>query len=138
MGNMPPDAMAAMSPAQTEMMPSQADMDLAAEQGGDAGAWGDGAAAGGSPLDGMAPMGGDGMAPMGGDPMGDFTVGADGGIGGGPPPGPGDFGDAMAAMDGAASANMAEGMDAANTAADAADAAGADAPADNAPTDDVV
>ena len=50
----------------------------------------------------------------------------------------GEFDGAMAAMDGAASANMAEGMDAANTAADAADAAGADAPADNAPTDDVV
>ena len=48
------------------------------------------------------------------------------------------FDGAMAAMDGAAAANMAEGMDAANTAADAADAAGADAPADNAPTDDVV
>jgi hypothetical protein len=47
----------------------------------------------------------------------------------------GEFDGAMAAMDGAASANMAEGMDAANT---AADAAGADAPADNAPTDDVV
>jgi len=43
----------------------------------------------------------------------------------------------MAAMDGAAAANMAEGMDAANTAADAADAAAADAPADDAPTDDV-
>ena len=41
---------------------------------GDCGAWGDGAAAGGSPLDGMAPMGGDGMAPMGGDPMGDALV----------------------------------------------------------------
>ena len=54
-----------------------------------------------------------------------------------PAPDP-EFDGAMAAMDGAASANMAEGMDAANTAADAADAAGADAPADNAPTDDVV
>ena len=36
-----------------------------------------------------------------------------------------EFDGAMAAMDGAAAANMAEGMDAANTAADAADAAGA-------------
>ena len=42
------------------------------------------------------------------------------------------FDGAMAAMDGAAAANMAEGMDAANTAADADAAAGADAPADNA------
>ena len=50
----------------------------------------------------------------------------------------GAFDGAMAAMDTAASANMAEGMEAANTAADAADAAAADAPADDAPTDDVV
>ena len=69
--------------------------------------------------------------------------GPDGGAGrpdpmaGGAPMG-GEFDGAMAAMDGAASANMAEGMEAANTAADAADAAAADAPADDAPTDDVV
>ena len=59
---------------------------------------------------------------MGGDPMGGAPA----------------FDGAMAAMDGAAAANMAEGMDAANTAADVADAAAADAPADDAPTDDVV
>ena len=50
----------------------------------------------------------------------------------------GEFDGAMAAMDTAASANIAEGMEAANTAADAADAVAAEAPADDAPTDDVV
>ena len=115
MAHMPPEAMAGM----------------------DAGAWGDGAAAGGSALDGLAPMGGDGMAPMGGDPMGDaFSGGAP--MGGDPMGGSPEFDGAMAAMDGAAAANMADGMDAANTAADADAAAGAvDAP-DNAPNDDVV
>ena len=39
-------------------------------------AWGDGVAAGGSPLDGMAPMGDPmGAPPMGGDPMGDAKGG---------------------------------------------------------------
>ena len=107
----------------------------------DSGAWGDGAAAGGSPLDGMAPMGGDGMPPMGGDPMGDaFGGGAPMGgdpTGGDPMGGAPGLDGAMAAMDGAAAANMAEGIDAANTAADADAAAGAvDAP--DTPDGDVV
>ena len=59
----PPDAASAMSPAQAEMMPGGpgpiVDMD---GDGMPPPAWGDGAAAGGSPLDGMAPMG----DPMGG------------------------------------------------------------------------
>ena len=138
----PPDVASAMSPAQAEMMPGgpgpMADMD---GDGMPPPAWGDGAAAGGSPLDGMAPMGDPmGAPPMGGDPMGDAMGGppmgdAPMGDPGAPPPA---FDGAMAAMDTAASANMAEGMEAANTAADAADAAAADAPADDAPTDDVV
>jgi hypothetical protein len=130
MGNMPPDAMSAMSPAQTEM--------LDADGNGVADTWdaGDGAAAGGA-LDGLAPM--DAGMPAGGDPMGDAMGGppmggAPMGDSGAPPPA---FDGAMAAMDTAASANMAEGMDAANAAADA-DAAGAEAPADDAPADDAV
>ena len=101
----PPEVASAMSPAQAEMMPGgpgpMMDMD---GDGMPPPAWGDGAAAGGSPFDGMAPMGdplggssygrdpmGDAMggSPMGGAPMGD----------GGAPPG---FDGAMAAMDGAA------------------------------------
>ncbi|MDA8717197.1 hypothetical protein N9M78_04515, partial [Alphaproteobacteria bacterium] len=110
--------------------------------GMDAGAWGDGGAASGSALDGMAPMGGDGMPPMGGDPMGDpFGGGTPMGgdpMGSDPMGGAPAFDGAMAAMDGAAAANMAEGMDAANTAADADAAGGAVDTPDNAPTDDVV
>ena len=96
---MPPEAMAAMP------MPAEA-------YSGDVGEWdttgglGDGiitAHAGkefdpmGDPMGG-APMGGDPGAPMGNNPA---------------------FDGAMAAMDGAQAANMAEGMDAANTAAEA-------------------
>jgi hypothetical protein len=150
MGNMPPDAMSAMSPAQTEMLDADgngvADMpDAAVGMEGMKGdipdselTWdaGDGAAAGGA-LDGLAPM--DAGMPAGGDPMGDAMGGppmggAPMGDSGAPPPA---FDGAMAAMDTAASANMAEGMDAANAAADA-DAAGAEAPADDAPADDAV
>ena len=102
MEHMPPEAMAAMP------------MPLEAYAG--PGAWGD--AAGG--FDGMAPMGG---APVGGDPMSDPMGGAP--MGGGDPMGGAPVGSnpafdgAMAAMDGAQAANMAEGMDAANTAAEA-------------------
>ena len=60
-----------------------------------------------------------GAGPMSGDPMGGSPA----------------FDGAMAAMDGAAAANMAEGMDAANAAADADAAAGADQNVNN---DDVV
>ena len=137
----PPDAASAMSPAQAEMMPGGPGpiMDMDGD-GMPPPAWGDGAAAGGSPLDGMTSMGDPmGGPPMGGDPMGDAMGGST--MAGGPmgdPGGPPAFDEAMQAMDSAASANMAEGMEAANTAADAADAAAADAPADDAPTDDVV
>ena len=98
MEHMPPDAMAAMP------MPPEAYAGP--------GAWGD--ATGG--FDGMAPIHG---APMGVDPMADpmgggAPMGGDAPMGGNPA-----FDGAMAAMDGAQAANMAEGMDAANTAADA-------------------
>ncbi|MDG1143187.1 MAG: hypothetical protein P8N92_00885, partial [Burkholderiales bacterium] len=103
--------------------------------------WGDGANAGGgeSSLDGMALMGDSAAAAMDpmGEAMGDGPMGGDP-MGGDPMGGAPVFDGAMAAMDGAAAANMAEGMDAANTAADADAAAGADASADDAPTDDVV
>ena len=91
---MPPEAMAAMP--------------MPAEAYSGSGAWG-------------GPAGGldDGIitAPVGKefDPMGDPMGGAP--MGGNPA-----FDGAMAAMDGAAAANMAEGMDAANTAADADEA----------------
>ena len=48
------------------------------------------------------------------------------------------FDDAMAAMDGAATANIAKDMEVANVAANVAAAAAADAPTDNAPTDVLV
>jgi hypothetical protein len=85
-------------------------------------------------------LGGDagGMPPPTGDAMGanEFGVGTDGNIPGGPD-GPlgadtagANFDGAMAAMDGAQAANMAEGMDAANAGAEAAGAE-ADVPADS-------
>ena len=98
-------------------------------------AWGDGAEHGGAGLDGLAPIP-DGAAPM--DPLGDAMAGPPDPMSGGDPLGGAPaFDGAMAAMDGAAAANIAEGMDAANAASEA-DAAAADAPQDDAPTDDVV
>jgi hypothetical protein len=92
--------------------------------------WGDGAAAGGGALDNLAPM--DAGSGPAGDPMGDAMgkgiIDADGN-GVADMPG-GEFDGAMAAMDGAAAANMAEGMDAANAGAEAAGAE-ADVPADS-------
>ena len=103
MEHMPPEAMAAMP------MPPEA-------YAGGPGAWGDAAA---GSFDGISPLGGD---PMGVDPMGDPMSGTpiDGDPMGGAPMGSNPaFDGAMAAMDGAQAANMAEGMDAANTAVEA-------------------
>ena len=116
MGNMPPYAMAGMGPMHMEHMPPEAmaAMPMPPEAYAGPGAWGDagGGFDGMSPMD-SAPMGGDPMAdPMGGAPMGDP-------IGGDPMGGNPAFDGAMAAMDGAQAANMAEGMDAANKVADA-------------------
>ena len=96
---MPPEAMTAMP------MPPEAYAGP--------GAWGDTT----SGFDGMAPMG---TAPMGVDPMAD-PMGGDAPTGGEAAPIVGNpaFDGAMAAMDGAQAANMAEGMDASNTAAEA-------------------
>ena len=104
---MPPEAMAGMDAGMIAHMP----LSLQVETG----AWGD--APGG--FSDMSPMGGAPMGdPMGGDPMGGDPMGGDP-MGGNPMGGDPAFDGAMAAMDGAAAANMAEGMDAANTAAEA-------------------
>ena len=87
-------------------------------------------------MDGLAAMGDSGAAPM--DPLGEAMGGQPDAIAGtNPMGGAPTFDGAMAAMDGAAAANIAEGMEAANAAAEA-DIAEADAPADDAPNDDVV
>ena len=106
--------MGAMGPMHMEHMPPEAmaAMPMPPEAYAGPGAWGD--TTGG--FDGMAPMG---SAPMGVDPMadpmgGDAPMGGEAPMGGNPA-----FDGAMAAMDGAQAANMAEGMDAANTAAEA-------------------
>ena len=100
--------MGAMGPMQMEHMPPEAmaAMPMPPEAYAGPGAWGD--TTGG--FDGMTPMG---SAPMGVDPMAD-PMGGDAPMGGNPA-----FDGAMAAMDGAQAANMAEGMDAANTSAEA-------------------
>ena len=110
--------MGAMGPMHMEHMPSEAmaAMPMPAEAYSGPGAWMD------MDGDGMPPPAMAGMAPMGGDPMGDPMGGAP--MGGDPTGGASmgsnpAFDGAMAAMDGAQAANMAEGMDAANTAADA-------------------
>jgi hypothetical protein len=103
MGHMPPEAMAGMDAGMMAHMPPGMQVEP--------GAWGDAPAGFGD----MSPMGGDPMGgdPMGGDPMGGAPVG------GAPASMGSEFDGAMAAMDTAASANMAEGMETANTAADA-------------------
>ncbi|MDC1383702.1 hypothetical protein N8500_09505, partial [Candidatus Puniceispirillum sp.] len=108
---MPSDAATAMNSAQTEMMPEGVGQvyDQSPESWGSDGQYLGGDAGGMPPPTGDA-MGGD---PMGGNPMGGDPMGGGDPIGGNPA-----FDGAMAAMDTAASANMAEGMDAANTAAD--------------------
>ena len=115
---MPHDCMAAMGPMHMEHMPPEAmaAMPLPPEAydpaSSGSGVWGD--TTGG--FDGMASMG---ATPTGVDPMadpmgGDAPMGGEAPMGGNPA-----FDGAMAAMDGAQAANMAEGMDAANTAAEA-------------------
>ena len=112
MAAMPPEAMAAI-PVPPESIDAYT---LAMQTGADQNAWGGQSAndLGGGPIDGMPPIGGDPMNdPMSGAPM-DDQMGGGASMGTNPA-----FDGAMAAMDGAAAANMAEGMDAANTAADA-------------------
>ena len=131
---MPPEAMAGMPPGYSATDPATGNAPLPAD---DVGGWGDGVAAGGGALDGLATV--DTSIPPGGDPMGDALGGQPDPLGGADPTGGAPaFDGAMAAMDGAAAANMAEGMEVANAAAEADAAAAADAPADDSPTDDVV
>ena len=108
--------MGAMGPMHMEHMPSEAmaAMPMPAEAYSGPVPWGD--AAGG--FDGMAPMGSGPIGDPMGDPMGGAPMGSDP-TGGAPMGSNPAFDGAMAAMDGAQAANMAEGMDAANTAADA-------------------
>ena len=107
--------MGAMGPKHMEHMPPEAmaAMPMPPEAYAGPGAWGDAT----GEFDGMAPMG---DATMGVDPMADPMGGGAPMSGEAPIMGANPaFDGAMAAMDGAQAANMAEGMDAANKAADA-------------------
>ena len=116
----------------TPMNADGSPMIQSAEMDGDgqlASGWGDGADTGGG-LDGLAPIG-DMAAPM--DPLGDAMAGTGDPMAGSDPMGGAPaFDGAMAAMDGAAAANMAEGMEAANVALRLT------LPVSDAPTDDAL